>query len=168
MAFNGSFQLNRTSNKNAFQLVDTSAGSDPNLLLRLITVTDYTGAVITANFLWPIVNSSITLDILSTDKAINISVFWQSSDALPSPSTYAYDQIYAMTAYGRDFLYQLTQMQASNPNILQDQNYYDNKNKLITDLVSAEDAITVGESIANSQVCMDRYLFLMSKQNLFF
>lgn len=168
MAFNGAFVLNKTSNKNVIQLEDSSTGSDPNLVGRRITITDSTGTVLINSLLWPIADDTITLAFLNTDKAINVAVLWQTGDLLPPPSTYTADQIYALVAYGRDFLYSLTQLQASNPNILQDQNFYENKNKLITEIISAEDAIAVGESIANSQFCIDRYLYLISRPNIFY
>lgn len=168
MAFNSIFTITPTASPSTFILTDTSSGSDPNLTGRLISLYTASGALLVPAISWPIADSTISLDVLEQDIALNISVTWSSSSPLPSPSTYIYTQIYAFVKYGQNFVYNLTQYQESNPSVVQDTNWYANKLQLLCEILSAQNAIDTGESQFSAQMCIDRYQYLITNENYFF
>ncbi len=168
MAYNASFDIEINSNPSTFTLVDSSTGSDPNLTGRLIYIYKTDGNLLTSPIPWPIANSSISLDVLSQDYALNIRVDVLSSDPLPTPSTYTYSQIEAFVKYGKDFLYNLTQYQQSNPSVVQDKDWYNNKVTVFCEILSAQNAIEDGEDVFGAQQCISRYQQYINNQNDYF
>lgn len=168
MPFNSSYSLAKVGIKNAFQLTDTSTGADPNLVTRTVRIYKADGTLLSSPIDWPIANNTITIAQISADMAANISVFWQSSNPEPSPSTYTYASIQAFTANLDDFFYSLTQYQTSNPNVINDPRYYSNKSKLRVEIDSAYQAIDYGEDVQGAQYCINRATYLMTYENFFF
>lgn len=168
MAFNSAFTITPTADASTFILTDSSTGSDGNLTGRTIYLIQTSGAYLVFPIPWPIGQSSITLNLLQQDIALNIRVDWSSSSPLPSPSTYTYSQIYAFVGYGQLYVYQLTQYQTSKPTVIDDSNYYSNKSKLITEIDSALSAIVTGADLYGAQSAIDRYQFLIKNSQYFF
>jgi len=160
MPFNAAFEIVPSSNPELVILQDTSIGDDPNLTGRTITLYDADGSVYeTAE--WAAGDGSITLAILPRDVALNVSVSWASSDPLPDPSTYTYSQIHAFMRHEQNYAYHLTQLQTANPSIAQDANFYNNKLRLLCEILSATNAIEIGEDLFAAQMCIQRGNYLI-------
>lgn len=166
--FNGSFEIVASDNPSLIILQDNSEGTDANLTGRTIYLYNADGSLFTPPIAWVIGDSSITLDVLSEDAALNIRVDWASSNPEPDPSTYTYSQIHAFTKYGKDYVYYLTEMQTSNPSITQDRSYYSNKLRLLCEILSAENAINVGHSIYGAAQCIARYTYMIQNPTFYF
>lgn len=168
MAFNAAYSLATTDTPDVFVLTDTSTGSDANLTGRQVFLYQADNTLLVPVINWPIGDSTIEINQLTQDYALNILVVWTSSDPLPSPSTYTYSQIYAFTGFGEQFYYQLTQNQTSTPDIIQDTNYFNSKMILRVELDSATQAINVGSDLYSAQGCITRYQYLIQNSNYFF
>lgn len=169
MSFNASFTLTGITATNGFTLTDNSTGSDTGLTDRTISLLNSSGGLFNGSTIdWPIGQTSITLNVLPTDAAINVSVSWTSSSPLPSPSTYSFSQLQAFTQYGETFAYQLTQEATAQPTIINDNNFYYNKMRLRVELDSAVQAITEGSDIYSAQGCINRYQQLINNSTLYF
>ncbi len=168
MAYNLMFSVQETANPAQILLVDQSTGSDGNLTSRAIYLYQANSQLLVAAIDWPLADNTITLDVLQQDYALDIRVTAISSSPLAPPSSYTYAQIFAFTGFGELFYYQLTQSQTAQPGIIQDQNFYNNKSILRTELDSAKLAISVGEDIYGAQGCIIRYQYMIQQQNYFF
>jgi hypothetical protein len=169
MSFNASFSISSIGSNNTFTLTDTSTGSDTNLTDRTISLFNSAGTLINNTTIdWPIGESSITINSLSQDYGVNISVSWASSSPLPSPSTYTYSDLQSLTQYAEQFYYTLTQRQTAAPNTIQDQLYFENKSKLRTLIDSANQAITEGGDIYSCQGCITQYQLMINNSTLYF
>lgn len=168
MSFNAAFSILPTADPAVFILTDTSTGSDMNLTGRTISLFQTDGSLLVPAIPWPIANSSISLNVLPTDMALNISVSWASSSPLAPPSSYIYTQIYAFVKYAQQFLYSWTQEQQANPAITQDQNFYKNKLIVFCEILSAQNAIETGSDIFAAQAAIERYLYIMANSNYYF
>lgn len=168
MAFNGAFTITETAVPNIFILTDTSLGSDVNLTGRVINIYRADGTLYVDPIAWAIGDSTITLDILPADIALNIQVAWISSVVLASPSTYSAQLIKAFTGHGELFYYRLTQLQLSNPAIIQSVAYFQKKLELREALDSAVQAIDVGHDLFAASSCVERYAYLIANQQYFF
>lgn len=167
MAFNGAFTISENTTLGVIILTDASTGNDPNLTARTIYIYRSDGTLLaTAN--WPLGDNQITLDIFAKDLAMNVKVNYTSSNPLAAPSTYTYDLLYLYKSFGQDFLYQLTQYQLSNPTIIQSENYYKNKLKVIVDMDSAQNALDYGRDIESAQLCVEMYQALIDGQKYYF
>lgn len=96
---------------------------------------------------------SITLDLLSQDTALSITVEWRDG------SSDLYDKTAAvgLDAFGQNFFYSLSdgQVPITNPPLALSQDYYQNKLQFLCYLKSAEQAITYASDIQKAQTCYD-------------
>lgn len=154
-------------------LTDTHVGTDVLVTGRKIYVTDSAGNPVvpegnpsTIFILWPLSDGdTIDLDILPVDMALKIIVTWVnvSDTALYTDTNY-----YAFTLYSETFYYELTQNQTSDPNIIQDQNYYMNKMILRCSIDEANNAILYASDLISAQSALNRALQLISNENDYF
>jgi len=168
MSFIASFSITPTASPSTFILEDTSAGSDAGLTGRTIYLYTVSGSLLVAAIPWAIGNSTITLDVLQQDIALNIRVDWASSAPLSPPSTYTYSQIFAFVKYAQDFVNELTQDQASDLSLTQDTDWYNNKLKVICLILSAQFAIDYAENLGNAQMCISLYQPYINNKNYYF
>lgn len=139
-------------------VTDNSTGSDPAIVSRRVylttgyntylvpsgTTTDYVS--------WPLVNTSITIDALDKDYALNVVVqFLDSGGGV----LYTVNTIVGLTLYNEQELYDLTQDQSST-DIIQDANYYANKMAMRVEIDSGNQAISLAGDIQGAQGCYDR------------
>lgn len=165
MAFVQSFQINITADPSAINIVDTSTGSDGAIVDRVITLYKTDNSVF-GTFDFPLSSgSSITINPLVVDLALNIQINWNNN---VGSSLYTYSKIYAFTGYGEFFYYSLTQEQTGKPTIINDQLYFSNKSKLRTLLDSANQAISIGNDIYSAQSCIAQYQLLLQNPTLYF
>lgn len=152
-------------NVSSFILTDTSTGSDGAIVGRQVLCYTAAGTLYTPAIPWALATNPITLNILTADVALNIVVQWLSNTGAVLYST---SLIYAFTANGELFYYQLTQAQSSNPSIIQDQSYYYWKMVLRVELDSAVQAINVGQDVQGSNQCIVRYQQLLNNEPYYF
>lgn len=179
MSLSVSFTTSQTlGNPAGINLVDGTTGSDPTAATRLITLQTATGQYLTANGLsdtdtptnWPIADgSTITLDYLTEDMALNITLSYVNSGGTSVGS----DTILCgFTLFDESFYYELTQNQALQnqppPMIIQDSNYYMNKMIFRVEIDSGNQAIAYGNDIVSAQNCYSRATYMRLQQNDFF
>ena len=156
---------------NIIVLVNSSTGVDAAIVSQRIYITDSEGNPVvptgtsTTYILWSVSDLTISVNVLTTDQALSIRV-----DLLNVSNTvlYTLTQQFCFDMYNRQFLYQLVQMQGLVPNIVQDNNYFSNLAQLWTNILGAENAITVGDDISASQNCLNRATYMMQNQSLYF
>ena len=172
MAFTPSFTASQTiGNPSIIILTDTSTGSDAAITQRRVYLQKDDGTYlvpvgVTDNFIvWPYADSTISLNVLSVDMALNIKVEWNDEfgDVINQTTN-----LELFTLYSEQFLYNLTQSQSSQPNVTADSDYYANKMALRVEIDSATNAIVYGSDIQNAQSCLNRAAYLIANSNLFF
>jgi len=101
---------------------------------------------------WALANLSDEFDVLTSDFALSIKVDWLN---VSNVVLYTKTVNYCLAFYNKGFMYYLTSNEAITPNIVQDTNYYNNKAKFWTSIVSAVNAVEYGDDIAASQKQLD-------------
>ncbi len=148
---------------NKINFLDTSTGSDVTIVGRVIFMQLYDGSYIvqdgtTTDYeLWPIADSTITLNVLEQDQAVNIIVNWVdiNGDTVETKTI-----LTGFTLYDETFDYGLTQMLAGNPLLINDNRFFYNKSKLRVYLDSGNNAITLASDITSAQLCYDEATLL--------
>jgi len=153
---------------------DTSTGSDGSVTQRRIYIQSAAGEYLvesgttTEYEVWSGFpgTTTITLEnILEQDTAARVVVQW-----LDVSNNVLYDktQYIGFTAYNEDFDYELTQNVAANPLLIDDNNFWNNKLKLRTDIESGNNAIERASDIAAAQQCYDRATYLNDNSQYLF
>jgi hypothetical protein len=155
-------------------ITDTSTGSDVAIVSRRVFLVNYAGEYVvadgtTTNYtVWPLAQSSISIDCLTEDTALSVTVNYVDAGGV---TLYTKTSLAGFTLYNETFYYSLTQGQAaiSNPSyILQDNTYFQNKSKLRCLIDSGNQSVTLGYDITSAQICYDLATAMVSNQNLFF
>ncbi len=155
-------------------ITDTSTGSDGAIVARRVFLTNYEGEYVvasgtTTNYTpWPLAQSSISIDCLTQDTALTVTVNWVDAGGV---TLYTKTSLAGFTLYNETFYYSLTQGQAAvgNPSyILQDNAYFQNKSKLRCLIDSGNQAVTLGYDITSAQECYDLATYMVTNQNLYF
>lgn len=166
MPFSPNFTITPTGNPTSFIITDTSTDSDGAITDRQILLYTVSNALLVPAIDFPLsAGSSITISPLTTDIALDIVINWNDNSGIP---LYTKDLIYAFVQYGLQFLESLTQTQISNPNIVNDQNWINNKLTIFEEIQSAQNAINVGQSAYAAQSCILRYNNMIANQNIIF
>jgi len=172
MPYSQNFTVAQTPINPAYIIVtDTSTGSDPLIIGRTITIKDSFGNYlvpegITTNYIdWPLVDISISLNILTQDVAANVLVEWLYAGPVIQ---YSLNRNYCFSQYNKQFLYYLIQLQAHNYAIIQDNNYWGNVGIFWTNITGAINAVEIGDDIAASQACLSRATFMAQNQSIYF
>jgi len=160
-----SFTAVATSDPSAILITDTSTGSDGAITDRVISL--YTANnILFGTFDFPLsAGSSITITPLTKDISLNLVLNWNDNTGTP---LYTASQIADFVGYAMLFLYGLSQFQISNPPIIADKNFYGNKMAVLVEVNNAQNAITTGNSVANSQAAILRYQVYIVNQNDYF
>lgn len=155
-------------------VTDTSTGSDVGIVARRVYLTNYAGEYVVANGTttdytpWPLAQTSISIDCLTQDSALTVTVEWVN---LSGVALYTKTILAGFTLFNETYYYSLTQGQAavSNPSyILQDNGYFQNKSKLRCLIDSGNQAVTLGYDITSAQECYDLASFMVTNQNNYF
>jgi len=155
-------------------ITDTSTGSDVAIVSRRVFLVNYAGEYVvadgtTTNYtVWPLAQSSISIDCLSADAALSVTVNWVDAGGV---TLYTKTTLAGFTLYNLTFYYSLTQGQAaiSNPSyILQDNTYFQNKSRLRVLIDSGNQAVTLGYDITTAQECYDLATYMVNNQNNLF
>jgi hypothetical protein len=155
-------------------ITDTSTGSDLAIVSRRVFLVNYAGEYVvadgtTTNYtVWPLAQSSISIDCLSADAALSVTVNWVDAGGV---TLYTKTSLAGFTLFNETFYYSLTQGQAaiSNPSyILQDNTYFQNKSRLRVLIDSGNQAVTLGYDITTAQECYDLATYMVNNQNNLF
>lgn len=155
-------------------ITDASTGSDVAIVSRRVFLVNYAGEYLvadgtTTNYtVWPLAQSSISIDCLSADTALQVTVNYVDAGGV---TLYTKTSLAGFTLYNETFYYSLTQGQAaiSQPSyILQDTTYFSNKSKLRVLIDSGNQAVTLGYDITTAQICYDLATDMVSNQNYLF
>lgn len=167
MALIPSISIQATGDPSQVIVSDTSTGSDGAITDRKINVYQANNALLGASpYDFPLsAGSSIIINPLDKDYALTIAVTWTNS---VGGVLYTATAIGAFVQYALLFLQQLTQTQEANPNIISDQNFMGNKFALFTEVQSASNAITNGQSVFSAQSCITRYQKLLTNSTYYF
>lgn len=153
---------------------DTSTGSDVAVTQRRVYLVDWQGNYVvpsgtTTNYVqWPIAQSTISIDCLSEDMALEITVEWLN---VSNVALYDETKLVGFTLYNETFYYSLTQAQAaaSTPTtILQDTTFLKNKSNLRLFIDSGNQAVTLASDIVSAQQCYNLASNLVTNQDFFF
>lgn len=147
-------------------ITDTSTGTDVSVTQRRVYLAKSDGKFLkpannaTDYIVWSINNSTITIDALDKDYALNITVQWLNtvtvSGVVIATVLYNASNLAGFTLYNETFDYGLTQLLSGNPMLIDDDNIYTNKSDLRTDIDSGNQAIQKASDIFGAQQCYDR------------
>lgn len=154
------------------RFLDISTGSDSGLTQRRIFCRLSNGNYLTtsgesstsAYEVWPIADTSITLALLSQSTTSSVTVQWLTGSTV----TYTKTHIQIWDLYDYIFGFGLIQNQTASPGIIQDQNYYSNFFKFITNIWNAETAVTYGDDLYSSQGALNVNQNMINNTQLYF
>jgi hypothetical protein len=153
------FETSQTlGNNSVINIEDTSTNSDPSLTSRRVYLVQANGEYLvpegtaTDYIEWDIDEDTLEIDVLDKDYALNVLVHWLDGTTV----LYSKAILTLYEQYNKEFLYQLTQKQTSNPVLVNDDSYYERKGQLITELDSAENAVELAADQYAAQACLDR------------
>lgn len=153
---------------------DSSTGSDGSVTKRRIYIQTQSGTYLvvsgttTEYETWddfPTTTTKTLTDILDKDYGCRVVVQWLSAgDAV------LYDKTiyYGFTGYNEDFDYEKTQNVAANQLLVNDNNFWGNKNLLRTLIDSGDNAISRASDIASAQICYDLATELRTESQYYF
>lgn len=152
-------------------LEDTSTGSDVAITQRRVYLQTAAGTYLvpagtsTDYIAWSYASATKSIDALSKDYAISITVQWLNvADAVLYTKTILVD----LTLYSEQFAFNLCQTESSNPSILQDDNYLMNALRLRLNIDNSQNAVDIGGNIYIAQAALDKANYLIQNQQFFF
>ena len=154
-------------------LTDTSTGSDGSITQRRAYFIQANGdylvnsdAVNETYFQWAYASSTKTItDLLDKDYSLNIRVDWLD---VSNVVLYTKTILYGFNSYENAFLYQLTCAQSSNPQLVNNVNYWGSKMTLRVQVDDATQAIEQGGDIYSAQAAYDRGTYIKDHPQIFF
>jgi len=152
-------------------ITDDSTGADAAISVRRVyiqtaqatylvesgTTTDYE--------VWLYANSSITLDVLTQDECVDITVQWLNSSNVV---LYTYQNQYPLAEYNKQFLVGLVAAQGLTPGIVQDTNYSGNIATFWTNIIAGINQVEFAADTAGGQNCFDRATYMRVNQANYF
>jgi hypothetical protein len=151
--------------------VDTSTGSDAGILSRRIYLQKTGGGFLvetgtTTDYeVWAYASTTKTLDVLDKDYGLTITVEWRGvSEAL----LYSKQYVLGFTLFNETFDYQLTQILAGNPLLINDNNFLQNKSDLRTYIDAGNQAIEFASDTYNAQQAYDKATAIRLQSQYFF
>jgi hypothetical protein len=156
---------------NIITLTDTSTGSDGTITKRRVYLLQSDGTYLvpagtsTSFIEWSLADVSISLNVLTQDSALSITVQWlTSANTVVANKTTSF----AFTAYNETFYYGLTESQVANANLTASTNWYQTKMILRVELDSAYQAISFASDIFSAQSALNRATFISTNSSFFF
>src|SRR6185503_356101 len=137
---------------------DTSTSPDGSVTDRRIYLAKYDGTFLvpvgnSGQFIdWPIASNPITVDCLDKDYALLMTAQWLYNDG---SIQYSKIILAGFTLYNETFDYYLTQMMAANPLLINDNDFWNNKSTLRTDIDAGNQALSLASDQTNAQLCYD-------------
>lgn len=171
MAFVQAFTTSQnTGSPSVLTITDTSTGVDLTITQRRVylirsddtylvptgTTTDYIA--------WALVDTSININVLDVDYALNIRVDWLN---VSNVAVYTLTTLTNFDLYANRFFYELNQFETSDTKIKDENNYYNNMAKLLCAINQSENATIFGD-IFSAQKALDRAARLVNNPQLFY
>lgn len=139
-------------------ITDESTDSDVLIISRVIYLRKSIGGFFvptgtTTDYVeWAYADVSKDVEDLDKDYAFQITVEWLDVDGV---ALYTATGIYGLTAYNEDFDYNLTSVLASNPLLVNDNSFRQNKSALRMYIDAGNQAISQASDIVSAQLCYD-------------
>lgn len=172
MAFIPSIQVSQSALTPAvITVLDNSTGTDAAIASRRISVQDANGNYLvvagttTTYNPWPLINLSITLNILKQDECVNIINEWLDASNIV---LYTYENQYPLAEFNKQFLVYLVQLQGLTPGIVQDSNYSGNIAVFWANIIAGINQVNFGADIGGGQNCFNRATNMRLKEADFF
>lgn len=153
-------------------LTDTSTGSDVAIVSRRAFFQKYDATYLvptgtTTNYVvWNYAASTITINnLLFSDFALNVTVQWLDVD---NEVLHTKTILSDFSMYNNDFQYSLIYDEATGQASLNDTNWYTNRIALMTELNSAQIAVTNMSNITSAQSCINRATYLRNNKSKFY
>lgn len=158
---------------NEIVLTDTSTGTDVAVVSRRVTLTDKNGDTyvetgttttyeVWANFPG---TTTITLDVLSSDKALNVKVDWVD---VSGNVLYTKTVLTLFYLYAREYRIFLVKSQSSRKGLVDLANFYYNSIRLNCSIKEAIVSIEDMDDISSAQSALDRAKKLINNPSYFF
>lgn len=172
MAFSPAFTVAQSAASPAYcTLTDSSSGSDGSITSRKIYITDYAGNPVvpsgttTAYIVWPYADSTITLNLLTEDLAVQITVNWLD---ISNATLYTSTNEFCLAAFNQQKFYYLTQQLALNPATLQDSTFSKNLAAYWVAIIGAINAVELAADVANSQNLLNIATNYLNNEQIYF
>jgi len=151
-------------------VTDTSTGDYDTITKRRVYVQNAYGEYLTGDGSvdydeWALVDTSITLDVLTQDTAANIKVEWLTAGNVVVDTE---NDNYPLSQFGKQFFFYLVQLQGLTPGVYQDTNYSGNLAIFWSNIVGGDNAVTYGNDIAGAQNCYNREIQMQQNESLYF
>jgi hypothetical protein len=176
MSFTPNFSISQSQGSpNLITITDTSLGSDSSQEKAYVYFTKSNGQLLKAknsNTLYveiPCDGSgkfiTTTIDILDRDYALKVQVDWlDSADDVINTLT----QVFLFTQYSENFDYGLVTSMASQPSLVDDKIFLQNKSKVRLLIDSANQAIIYANDLNAAQFCLDEVYNFITNQSFYF
>jgi hypothetical protein len=151
-------------------VTDSSTGDYDTITKRRVYVQNAYGEYLTGDGSvdydeWALVDTSITLDVLTQDTAANIKVEWLTAGNVVVDTE---NDNYPLSQFGKQFFFYLIQLQGLTPGVYQDTNYSGNLAIFWSNIVGGDNAVTYGNDIAGAQNCYNREIQMQQNESLYF
>lgn len=151
-------------------VTDTSTSITGTIAKRRVYVQDAYGNYLTGNNSvdydeWALADTSIALDILTQNSAVNTRVDWLTA---ANAVVQTLNNNYGLSEYGKQFFFYLVQLLGLTPSIYQDSNYSGNLALLWTNIIAGDNAVEYGNDVAGAQNCYDRATEMQNNQSTYF
>lgn len=151
------------------QLVDTSSGSDGAITQRRVYLQQFDGTYLvptgtTTSYIdWAYASSTKNIDAMDKDYALNIIVQWLD---VSNAVLYTKTILVEFNSYARTFRLKLLKAIASNPKLVNNQNYFDVMSQLTIYIDGANEAVTLAGDVTLAQLCNDNAAYLINNPKL--
>jgi len=154
-------------------LTDDSSGSDVLIVSRKVAIVNSANQYITASGVttaaayttWDYSDTTISIDCLTQDTAVNITVYWLDAGGA---TLYSKTILYDFSLNVQQFLYNLAANEAAEISLLQDTEYIMNTLKLMVYANNADNSVIIGGDIYASQTNLNKATYMMNNSSLFF
>lgn len=152
-------------------LTDTSTGTDAAITGRVVYIQTYDDSYLTPTgnsgngINWTLPSgSSIDIDCIDKDYALNITVNWVGGSTI----LYTKTILFNLNAYSRIYRYKLYKAIAANPRQIDNANFFNVLSNLTTYIDGANEAVELGDDITLGQLCNDKAKFYIDNPSLAF
>jgi hypothetical protein len=152
-------------------LEDVSTGTDANITQRRVYLQKYDESYLVPDGTdtdyeeWAWADDTIEIDALDKDYALLVIIQWlDASDVV----LYTASERIGFTQFNEEFDYQLTQLQAGNPVLINDGRFFQLKSDLRTEIDSGNQAISLVVDLYGAQLCYDAATAIRLKASTLF
>jgi hypothetical protein len=151
-------------------LSDISTGTDVTITTRRIYLQQFDGSYLvpigntTSYIVWNYASTTINVDTLDKDYALNITVQWLNGSTVVYTKTYLCE----FNSYARIFRLKLLKAQASNPSLINNPNFFQIESNLTVYIDGANEAVLLANDITLAQLCNSKAKYYIDNPKLAF